>query len=141
MREAEALKLCFKSGSWYLYAFCRKRQDYRFFKLSRMRELTVSEESFERMAPVVIFSKNEWSGENVTLKLRLSPAAAFRVYDEFETAQRQPDGSFVAEITMPRQDWIYSYIFSFGEHCEVLEPEDIRDTVKTMLEKTLKSYL
>ena len=30
-REAEPLKLCFKGGSWYLYAYCRFRNDFRFF--------------------------------------------------------------------------------------------------------------
>lgn len=41
-RSAEPLKLCFKAQAWYLYAYCRLRQDYRFFKLKRIRDLTVS---------------------------------------------------------------------------------------------------
>lgn len=140
-REAEPLKLCFKSGSWYLYAFCSMRQDYRFFKLSRMKELSVSDKSFERLSPPAILSQKPWDGEYVTLKLKLSPAVSFRVYDEFDLLERLDDSSFIVELRMPKAEWIYSYIFSFAEHCEVLEPEDVRSAVKDMLEKSLKCYL
>jgi len=47
-REAEPLRLVFRSMAWYLYAFCRKRQGFRFFKLSRMQQLTGTGEHFER---------------------------------------------------------------------------------------------
>ena len=140
-REAEPVKLCYKSGSWYVFAFCRLRKDFRFFKLSRMKELSVSDETFMREAPSAIIPKKEWTGESVTLKLRLAPEASFRVYEEFETMEKQSDGSFIVELKIPKQDWIYGYIFTFGEHCEVLEPEDFRAEVKNRLEKSLKQYL
>lgn len=47
MREVCPLKLVLKSSAWYLYAYCRVREDYRFFKLSRMRELSETEKAFE----------------------------------------------------------------------------------------------
>ena len=77
----------------------------------------------------------------MTLKLKLSPAVSFRVYDEFDLLEKLDDGSFIIELRMPKADWLYSYIFSFGEHCEVLEPEEVRRAVKDMLEKSLKQYL
>jgi predicted DNA-binding transcriptional regulator YafY len=33
-RIVEPCKLMFKGTQWYLYAYCRKRKDYRFFKLN-----------------------------------------------------------------------------------------------------------
>lgn len=35
-RRVEPLKLVFKSKDWYLYGFCLIRNDYRFFKLTRI---------------------------------------------------------------------------------------------------------
>ena len=43
-RIAEPLKLCFKGQSWYLYAFCLHKCDYRFFKLRRIKDLNMSEQ-------------------------------------------------------------------------------------------------
>ena len=66
---------------------------------------------------------------------------AYRVYDEFDTYEQQEDGSFIAEIHFPKGEWIFNYITSFGEHCEILEPVDVRNYLKIKLENTLKHYL
>jgi predicted DNA-binding transcriptional regulator YafY len=53
-RVAEPLKLVFRAGTWYLYAWCMDKADFRFFKLSRMEEPRVLEEYFERRkSPIV----------------------------------------------------------------------------------------
>ncbi len=142
LREVEPLKLCFKSSAWYLYGYCRFRGDFRFFKLSRIRELCTADESFQRETPKQVFSgETGFQDSFVQLKLRLSPQAAYRVYDEFDTCQRQEDGSFIAEITYPRGEWIHYYVATFGSHCEVLEPQDVREAVAAELKKTLNRYL
>lgn len=140
-REAEPLKLCFKGGAWYLYGYCRLRQDYRFFKLRRIKNLCVSEITYERKAPGQVFShKNGYQQEYVTLKLKLLPEAAYRVYDEFEHYEQQEDGSFIAEIQYPKGEWIFYYIASFGSFCEILEPENVRNDIKAEFQKIIKKY-
>lgn len=66
---------------------------------------------------------------------------AYRVYDEFPDCELLPDGSFKTSLTMPRGQWIYQYLATFGEHCQVLEPSDIRRQIKENLQKTLEQYL
>ncbi|TCL54263.1 putative DNA-binding transcriptional regulator YafY [Kineothrix alysoides] len=53
-RFAEPLKLVFRASSWYLYAWCMDKADFRFFKLSRMEEPWVLEEYFERRNPPIV---------------------------------------------------------------------------------------
>lgn len=142
LREAEPLKLCFKSSAWYLYGYCRLRGAFRFFKLSRIRDLCKTDESFQRETPKQVFSQESgFQDDFVQLKLWLSPQMAYRVYDEFDTCQLREDGSFIAEITYPRGEWIYYYVATFGSHCEVIEPADIREAVAAELKKTLDRYL
>ena len=141
-REVEPLKLCFKSGAWYLYGYCKSRSDVRFFKLRRIRELCLSEQSFQRKSPRQIFSdENVFQEEYFKLKLKLSAEVVYRVYDEFDNYVQQEDGSFIAEINFPKGEWIFYYIITFGGHCEVLEPENVRNDVKAELQNTLKHYL
>lgn len=141
-RIVEPVKLCFKGQSWYLYAYCRLREDYRFFKLKRMKELKTLGETFERQAPAKILSSSSvFQDDYVTITLKLSKEMAFRLYDEFNQYEVLSDGSFLAYITMPRGQWVYYYIASFGEHCEVIEPEDIRLEIRDTLKKTLAHYL
>lgn len=141
-REVEPLKLCFKSGAWYLYGYCKKRCDYRFFKLRRIKELRILEQNFSRKAPKQIFLGKRTSEEEcINLKLKFAPRSAFRVYDEFDSYRQNKDGSFIVEVTYPKGEWIFGYIESFGEECEVLEPADVREAIKTRLIRTLKYYL
>ena len=46
-RTVEPVQMIFKEYTWYLKAYCRLREDFRFFKLFRMKRLEVSEECFE----------------------------------------------------------------------------------------------
>ncbi len=142
VREVEPLKLCFKSSAWYLYGYCKSKCDFRFFKLSRIRNLSSSNEIFQRKCPSPIFSDdNLFNKDYLKLKLKLSADVAYRVYDEFENYDKQEDGSFIVEINYPKNEWIFYYLLTFGRHCEVLEPETVRNHMKIELENTLKHYL
>lgn len=141
-REVEPLKLCFKGGAWYLYGYCKSRYDFRFFKLRRIKKLLVSEKNFERKSPEqIIPTEDVYLKENVKLTLRLSSQIAYRVYDEFESYEKQKDGSFIIEINYPKGNWLMNYLLTFGKDCEVLEPKEIRDEIKLEFEKALKHYL
>lgn len=141
-RVVEPMKLCFKGQSWYLYAYCRVRSDYRFFKLRRIKELTVSSEQFLRQTPGKIFDGSKvFQDDFVTITLKFSKEMAYRVYDEFSEYELLPDGGFLTQLTIPRGEWVYHYLATFGEHCEVLQPADIRLQIKEKLQKTLGQYL
>jgi predicted DNA-binding transcriptional regulator YafY len=141
-RVVEPLKLCFKGQDWYLYAYCRLRFDYRFFKLRRMKELLVLPEFFERPIPGKIFDKEKVLQNNrVTIILKISKEMAYRVYDEFTEYELLPDGGFLAQITMAEDEGLYYYLATFGEHCEVLHPENIRLQMKERLQKAFNLYL
>ncbi len=141
-REVEPLKLCFKGQDWYLYAYCRLRFDYRFFKLRRMKELSILPEVFERPIPGKIFDKEKVFQNNlVTITLRLSKEMAYRVYDEFTEYELLPDGGFLTRISMAEDEGLYYYLATFGEHCEVLHPENIRLQMKERLQKAFHLYL
>jgi predicted DNA-binding transcriptional regulator YafY len=64
------------------------------------------------------------------------PEMAYRVYDEFDpqNIRRLPDGSFAVSAVLPVDEWMYSYIMSFGEFIEVLGPEHVRESVRKKLE-------
>ena len=42
-RQVEPLQIWFKDKAWYIKAYCRVKQDYRVFKIARMREIKVLE--------------------------------------------------------------------------------------------------
>jgi len=140
-RAVEPLRLCFKGQAWYLYGYCRDRQDFRFFKLGRIRNLAETDEAFSRECPAAALSTRPLPrGEAVEVALRLPASQAFRVYDEFERCELLPDGSFLVRANLPRGEGLAQYILSFGEHGEVLEPPDVRSEIAGKLKKMLSHY-
>ena len=127
------VKLIFKDKSWYLHAYGKSAEDYRLFKVNRIVELTLLDERFSDL-PDDIPPLEQDSLEAMplmTLKLRFSPAAAFRVYDEFDRAmvEHQPDGSMLVSTRFPKDGWVMSYLHSFGTEVEILEPLSLRAEV------------
>ncbi len=144
-RVVEPLKLVFKGQSWYLYGFCRAKDDFRIFKITRIKSLMDSTEVFKRNIPNVIWDNSEQACRNrmVTIILKIDARMAYRLYDEFDQEYiiKNADGSFTATATFPEDEWIYGYILSYGNYAEVLEPKHIREIVKKKLEEGLKKYL
>ena len=48
LRTIEPLKLIFKGQGWYLYGFCRVKHDFRIFKITRIKNLKLLNETFKR---------------------------------------------------------------------------------------------
>ena len=141
MRTAEPLQIYFKDKAWYLKAFARDRQDYRFFKIARMREIEILEENFERELPQTI--QRESAFKTVKLVLEISRKMAYRVYDEFEqeAITKKANGDFLVRVEFPENEWVYGYILSFGEYVKVISPEYVRTEIRRKLKRNLRNYL
>jgi predicted DNA-binding transcriptional regulator YafY len=143
-RSIEPMQLTFKSQAWYVWGYCRTRRDFRTFRISRIRKMVVTDETFVRR-PLESAKDEEPtapSRQNVTLKLRFQPEDLYRVYDDYDQDRitRNADGTYDVTVTFPEDEWVYGYIMSFGDRVEVLEPPHIRHIVRERMKKALKYY-
>ncbi len=141
-RIVEPLRIWFKDKSWYLISYCMTKEDYRIFKISRMKEIRILDKTFERELPEEKKEENYNLG-SISLKLEISKEMAYRVYDEFESEEisKNKKGDFIIKVEYPEGEWVYGFILSFGEYIKVLSPDKVKRIVKNKLEKTLKNYL
>lgn len=141
-REVKPIRLLFKEQDWYLYAFCLLRNDFRYFKLSRIKDLEVLAINYEDNFENEVLKK-ELKYENiVNIKLKFDKSVAFRVYDEFNEAIVEDEkANLYVEIKIPNNYKLYNYIFSFGANVEILEPEEIRTQFKNMIKEISKKYI
>ncbi len=135
-RTVEALKLVFKGYAWYVYSFCHIKNDFRFFKVSRIKNLKLKEESFVRNAPENIFMESKDVSTNMLkVVLKIHSRMVFRVFDElgYGSIIENLDGSFMVSVELPDEEWLYGYILSFGDYAEVIEPKNFRSSIKKIL--------
>lgn len=143
LRRTEPHRLVFKSGCWYLRAFCLTRQDWRTFRLARMEGLRAEEERFlPRPVPPGIEGAAEGACRTVRLRLLFRPQAAYRVRDCFHPSQVEtlPGGSLKVNCAFPEDGWVLGFLLSFGDLVEVLSPAYWRELVRQNAQKTADLY-
>ena len=143
-RKVEPIQLWFKSRAWYIKGFCHMRQDIRLFKLNRIRNFVLTDESFPKRDLQNIIpsgSQREYNCTDIQIRLKIAPEMTYRVYDEFDTVEPQPDGSNIVTIMSAEDDWLYGFILTFGEYAEVLEPAHLRDSMAEKIRRMLGRYM
>ncbi len=141
-RSVKPIRLLFKGQNWYLYAFCLLRNDFRYFKLSRIKKLKVLSRNFDDDFDDVILKKEMKYEDSVHLKVKFNRRVAFRVYDELSGEITEDDeGNLYTDIKIPNDYNLYNYIFSFGNDVEVLAPIEIRRQIKEKVNKMLEKYI
>ncbi len=80
-RKVYPLKLVFKSKAWYLQAFCPPQNNYRTFKVNRMLDIEILDETFNgmRFHPPEIDTADYQSPHLLEVKLFFSSQVAYRV--------------------------------------------------------------
>ncbi|MEG2015431.1 MAG: WYL domain-containing protein, partial [Clostridia bacterium] len=145
-REIEPLSLVFADNIWYLYAFCRLRNDFRFFKINRIARLNIMKQQFsprpffvdtDRITKDVIRNT-----EKVSLVLQVMPSA--RVFVEEWLGMNSvvvSQETLLASATLPLDDLLIKKILSFGRGIKVLSPLSLARKVVDEADALKKLYI
>lgn len=128
-RTIHPLRLLYRSRAWYLKAYCTEKKALRLFKLNRILDYTLTDESF----PYRAFPEqpDPTPQRYTAVTLRFPKEMAYRVYDEFDNAHvhRQENGDLIASAEMPEDAWLIGFLLSFGTQVDILSPAHLRKIV------------
>lgn len=140
-RSVLPLKLVFKGAAWYLYGFCRLRNDYRFFKLRRIENISVTEERFDMQPPERVLADNAYDTRRyISAELLICAKMAFRVYDEVADYTVDEHGDFLCRMSFSDVDNLCSYVATYGEYCRLISPSEAVEELKKRLKKFSEMY-
>lgn len=144
-RNVEPYQIIFKESNWYLYAFCRLRNDFRLFKLRRMSGLDISGESFEPRPCSIEELRWEESYDRsgqVEIVALFDPVMKYSVDDIFgvENYEYADDGRLRVTFLMPAGVWLSGFLLGFGDKAEIVEPPEMREKISRMAESIAKVY-
>lgn len=130
VRTVEPYQLVWKSGHWYFYGYCRGRNDYRLFRLSRMSDLRIKQETFApRDDQRQTFDFQEIIGTMQTeIQIRIHQSVLDRVLEFCTYDHFLPDGDahYIVSFPFIENEYFYDILLSFGDQCECLAPPRIR---------------
>jgi predicted DNA-binding transcriptional regulator YafY len=137
VRFSEPHTILFKEGTWYVYAFCRLREEFRFFKVGRMTDIKCIEESFTRRELPSNLPFETWYEHSslIDVKLKVGGQSLFAVEEWLGVENiHEENGVFYATASLPDEDSLVGKILSFGVGVKVIAP----DTLKNKIKKAVK---
>lgn len=144
VRTVEPHQLILKSGHWYLQGYCHIRNDFRLFRLSRISNLQIKEETFtprDYQRPVLDFTEILKTMQT-EIKIRIHKSIMDRVLDYCIFEQFSPDGDehYIVMFPFIENDYYYDILLGFGDKCECLEPSHIRSEMKRRIRDIAAIY-
>lgn len=139
----EPYRVVYHWTAWYLYGYCRKRQDFRLYKLNRLWELGMTQEPF---SPREIPDGQPEFGKNMTddriVAAIYQSRAAYRLVEEYgpDSFRRLEDGRLYAEWGFSNWDDALSHFLSFGSGVEIVGPKEFRELFCRELERIRQMY-
>ncbi|HEO8421996.1 Helix-turn-helix, type 11 [Mycobacteroides abscessus subsp. abscessus] len=145
-RRILATKLLFKDKAWYLEGFCLEKAANRTFKINRMSKIALTNEMYDNIKKMEESILNDSLDGNhldwADLVLRISSRVSYRIFDEFEEKDisKEEDGYYKISTSHIKGEWLYSYLLSYGNYLEVIEPKDIRNEIKNRIQQMMNQY-
>lgn len=149
-RVVSPARLVYYRDNWYLDAWCHLRMGLRSFALDAIRAACMLDESAHEV-PDADLDLQLGSGYGIfagsltrTAVLRFSPQAARWVAGEKWHADQighlEVDGSYTLRVPYSHDAELIRDLLRYGPDVEVLEPQELRNAVRTRLEEALRKY-
>jgi predicted DNA-binding transcriptional regulator YafY len=137
-------------GDWYLIGYCHYRDDIRTFSISRIKKISILDNSFR--IPADFDYKEAWKncfgifqGEKDTdVVIKFSPESApyvkEREWHPTQNLKERKDGTVILKLTTNHLDEIKRWVLFWGNGAEVIEPPEFRRLVQNELKGALAAY-
>ncbi|MCI8487830.1 MAG: YafY family transcriptional regulator [Clostridia bacterium] len=132
-----------KSGLWYVYGWCRARKDFRLFKLTRIKDATLTDHVFEKK-PSNVYDKlrGDFEGDDrVDFTIEFSNLILPEVEEWLGTEAISDTGRcYTAHAEMPGGSQLVSKLLSFGSSVKVVSPAALAEELETECKRMLANY-
>jgi predicted DNA-binding transcriptional regulator YafY len=143
VRTASPYGMALIHGTWMLIAYCHLRQELRHFRLSRISELSLLEERFDRPVDFNLQQYIPLDDRNLPVRLLADSSIADKVKDAnnyyMEAIENHPDGLLVT-LRVRQPEELLQWVLGWGSNIVVLDPQSLRQMVYEEAEKMLKRY-
>jgi predicted DNA-binding transcriptional regulator YafY len=149
VRRIDPYYLVPREQRFYLIGYCHTATAIRTFRVSRFREVAVTEETFEKDDfNLKAYMKHTWSIERgdqlIAFKVRFSPSVARYIREEELFVKPKltelSDGSLLFEVVVNHDREFLGWLSQYGPDAEILEPLSYRQALKERLSRWKQLY-
>jgi len=149
-RRVQPFHLANRANSWYLVAYDLDRKDLRNFAVVRMQSLRVTSRKFKKpedFSPEKHFGRSfgAYVGTGdykvvVRFSKEVTGLIKERVWHETLETKDLPDGGLEFTLRLDSLEEIQRWILGWGDTAKVLEPKELRESIRSTAEAVRKLY-
>ena len=144
-RTVEPHFLVCKQNVWYMYSYCRMREDFRLFNIGRIVRMSVPGEAFKRRDVGrdnvnLSFSFTDAEIVDCVFEIDQSVLADMQEWIGVDRIRREGD-RFIGTASLPAGEVLYHKILGFSNGLKVVRPREVAEEVKKRAVAIYKNYL
>jgi predicted DNA-binding transcriptional regulator YafY len=147
-REIEPVGLCFYSISWHLIAYCRLRNEYRDFRVDRIKNLTLGNEKFvprEKITMREYFQRYSESRElsEVVLRVNKKAEAIFQTVKYYYgfLGEEERNGFLEMDFVSDDLDYFGRWLLMYADCVEVVKPLKLKTIMQDLVASIKNNFL
>jgi predicted DNA-binding transcriptional regulator YafY len=139
-RDVEAVGVVYLDSFWHLIAFCRLRNDYRDFRIDRIRKLVVTDHSYNHarhptLKAYIAQTAKEKHLEMVVMRVDkeiYSHLDHQKYYSGF-VSEKTVGGKIEMTFLTSSIEGFARWFMMFGDHAEIIKPDVLKDRVCSII--------
>ncbi len=135
--------IVFQWSSWYVLGFDHASRQFKLFKLNRMCHIYKTNESFiPQDIPEEKLCFDNYFSDEIQAIIIFETSEKYRLIDEYgiDSFVETEDGKLRFSFPFTNEEYLLSWVLSFGEKAKLLEPNQLQETLKVKLEYARKQY-
>jgi len=139
----EPYRIYFMWSDWYVFGYCRQRQDFRLYKLRRLWDLQLGEDSYEvRVIPDEKLQFGTHMTDDYFVTAIYDSSVKYKLVEEYgpDSFSVMEDGRLYARWGFSSAENALSWFFGLGDKVKVIEPSEMVEKIKMTLESISEKY-
>lgn len=140
----EPYRIYFMWSDWYVFGFCRQRQDFRLYKLRRLWDLQLGEESYEvRAIPDEKLQFNTHMTDDYLVTAIYDSSVKYKLVEEYgpDSFSVMDDGQLYAKWGFNSAEDALPWFLGLGDKVKIMEPPEMVELMKNTLATISEQYL
>ncbi len=141
-RTINTYSLVLISSTWYVYAYCDLRSDFRMFKVNRIADCEIMDEPFElkevpKQPPWETDTDDNRESEEIILEIDKNHQSILPDYFEPSNCQVFED-KILVHLNFAIDEWLYSQLMALVPYVKIIKPHSLRKGFVERLKKSIK---
>lgn len=136
IKEVEPIVVSYKWYAWYLLGYSLDKENYRLYKLIRMRNLQFTNKSISRVhePSEVLLKRNDEQDSREYIDIKLFCKSEIRMkaleYLKGVIELEYENGDFIMNLHLPENEQLwFGILLSLGNLVQVIEPENLKEQI------------